>query len=194
MALGGEPRGHGARLTIESAALASYCAPLPTLRGVFHRPDINLRCKRAVHGTFVGDLKEPLALLFAQIALKSNGAIDAIEQSFLRLAVGAILCVDPGVMKAHSEAVERQRLALGIKAQGHGRARPKPGKHEVIGPKSAVEPARCDRLVGKNPVPARPDFLLEPSSSGFPHLDAHLASCVRRHQWHRPGSVRPRRG
>jgi hypothetical protein len=47
--------------------------------------------------------------------------------------------VDPGVMKAYRNAIERQRLALGVKPHRHGRARPKlPGHATFIYPRHAT--------------------------------------------------------
>jgi hypothetical protein len=52
-----------------------------------------------VHWAFVGNLDEALALLFREIAVQGDGAIDSIEHAFLGLAVLAINSMDARMRK-----------------------------------------------------------------------------------------------
>src|SRR5262249_16798080 len=63
--------------------------------------DVDLRVQRAVHRAFVGDLKEPLALVVAERAVERDGAVDAVDLAFFGLAVGTVGGVDLAVLERH---------------------------------------------------------------------------------------------
>jgi hypothetical protein len=50
------------------------------------------------------DLKQSASLGIIQVALKFNFAIDAVEQTLLRVTVHAILGVNPKMLKPHNHA------------------------------------------------------------------------------------------
>src|SRR5262249_40672480 len=95
---------------------------------LLHRPDIDLRCQRAVDGTFVGDLEQAAALLGVERAAQRDRPLDAVEHAFLGLAVCTIGGVNPGMGELDRHPLERQRLALGVEPKRHRRASSEPRK------------------------------------------------------------------
>src|SRR5262249_16139494 len=125
-----------------AVARRSRLAPL-------HRPDIDLRCQRAVDGTLVGDLKQAASLLGVERPAQRNGPFDAVEHAFFGLAVCAIGGVNSGMAEFDRHPLERQGLALSVEPNRHRRAGSEPRKEEIVGTWTAVETADLDRLVGE---------------------------------------------
>src|SRR5262249_12323857 len=86
--------------------------------------DADLGGQRAVHRALVCDLHQPLALVGVERAFHGDHAIDLVQHALLRLALLAVLCVDLAVLQRDGDAIERQRLAIGIEPHGHGGAGP----------------------------------------------------------------------
>src|SRR5579871_864499 len=134
-----------------------------------HRPDIDLRLQRAVHRAFVGDLQQPCALLGIEVAIERDGALDVVDHAFLGLTGGAIGGVDAAVPQAHRGLLERQLLALGIKAQRHRRAGAEPGEQKIVRAWAAIHAADRYRLIGEQPMAADNDLLLKFAAPRFAH-------------------------
>jgi hypothetical protein len=54
--------------------------------------------------TELRDLKQSASLGIIQVALKFNFAIDAVEQTLLRVTVDAIFGMNPKMLKPHNHA------------------------------------------------------------------------------------------
>ena len=101
-----------------------------------------------MHRTFVRDFHQPLALLGIERAFHRNHAIDLIEHAFAGFAFRTVFRVDLAVLQRHGDAIERQRLALGIEPHGHGCAGAKRGQQEIVRCEPRVLAACGNRLVG----------------------------------------------
>src|SRR2546423_14850713 len=115
-------RGEGTTTLTALAALSlRMTQPSPFARPsslrLFHRANVDLRCERAVHRTFVGDLEQPPPLLRVESAAQGDRPLDAVKHAVLGLAVCAVRGVDAGVIEPDRHPLERQRLALGIEAK-----------------------------------------------------------------------------
>ena len=95
--------------------------------------DVDFGCERAVHGTLVGDLQQAVPIRLAELSRQGDRPIDAIDHALLALAGLAIFGVFLRMREMHRDAIERQRFAVGIKAQCHRRAGTEPGEQQVIG-------------------------------------------------------------
>src|SRR5262245_39354898 len=74
-----------------------------------------------------------------------------------------------GMRQPHGDAIERQGLALRIKAQRHRRAGAETCQQKIIGARAAIEPAGARRLVRQQLMPADTDLLLEAAAPCFAH-------------------------
>ena len=88
-----------------------------------------------------------------EVAPQRDGALDAVDHSFLGLAGLAIGGMDSAVAELDGDALERQRLALGVEPKRHRRAGAQSGEHEIVRTRAAVEAADSGRLVRQETMP-----------------------------------------
>ena len=124
-----------------------------------------------MHRALVGDFEKPLARLPIKLAVEADDAIDPIEHPVLGFVIGAVGGIDSAVAEPHPRAFERQLLAVGVQPQRHRRAGAECSEQQIVGPGAAAEPARGDRLVGQEAMPAGGDFLLKRAVPRFAHDD-----------------------
>ena len=80
-------------------------------------------------------------------------------RSIMPSLVSQLLAIGRMDLVVRSRTVTRssgKRLALGVEPERHRRAGAKTGEHEIVRTRPAVEPADVRRLVGEEPVRARP--------------------------------------
>ena len=113
-----------------------------------------------MYRALAGDLEELRALLIAQRTVEFDCKLDRIDPPFFGFAPGAIVGVDPRVLKPSCDASERQTLPLGIHREGHRRARPQRRKQKIVGVGPSVRPSRSQWLVRRQPVRSDEDFVV----------------------------------
>jgi hypothetical protein len=124
-----------------------------------------------VHRALVGNLHQPLALIGVERALDRDHAVDLVQHALPRFAFLAVYCVNLAVLQRHGDAIERQRLAVGIHSHRHGGAGAKACKHEIIRAGSAILAADGNGFVRQHLVRTRGDDLLELAVARFAHHD-----------------------
>ena len=120
---------------------------------------------------FVGDLHQSLALIIIERAFDLDHAVDLVEHAGAGFAFGAIFGVDLVMLQRHRDAIERQRLAVGIEPHGHGGAGAEACEQEVIRSGAGVLAANRDRFIGQHAVRPQRDSLLQFAVAGFAHHD-----------------------
>jgi hypothetical protein len=76
-----------------------------------------------MHGTLIGNIQEPGALLARQISAEVNFAFNLIERYIFTFAIRAIRGVNFGVTKMNDYIFQRPRFAVRVQRHGHRCAR-----------------------------------------------------------------------
>src|SRR5688572_9946396 len=87
----------------------------------------------AMYRALPSDLEELRALLITQRPVEFYVQLDRVYPPFLGFTLGAVIGVDPRVLKPSCDASERQTFPLGIHREGHRCARPQRRKQQIVG-------------------------------------------------------------
>ncbi len=72
-----------------------------------------------MHRTLVGNFHQPLALLGVEIAFDGDDALDVVEHADLGFSILAVLRVNLAMGQRDGDALQRQRLAIGVHPHCH---------------------------------------------------------------------------
>ena len=72
-----------------------------------------------MHRALVGDLHQALVLIGVECAFNFDHPVDLVDLAFAGFAFGAILGVDLVVLQRHGDAIDGQRLEIGVHPHRH---------------------------------------------------------------------------
>ena len=125
-----------------------------------------------MHRTFVGDLQQA-----ARVAPRRDCPAGRCARSMRSIIPSLVSQVSQSaawisaVAELDRDALERQRLALGIEPKRHRRAGAQSGEHEIVRTRTAVEAADIGRLVRQEAMPPDRDLLLKAAATRFANND-----------------------
>jgi hypothetical protein len=100
-----------------------------------------------MHGTALGDLRKPYALVVCQRPRDLERALDLIETYWPILALLLVGRMRAAMVEPHDHALERPLLSVGVHAERDRRASAEGGEDEIVRRGSLVGAAGFERFV-----------------------------------------------